>query len=261
MGNGSQPTVPPSGGNDVGLTFIEMMFAVAAGDTASQVAKVIQQITNSKGPIADALRVASPSIFHLVLVLLLIATSWVGWAHSSVTREYIAELKPIFAATFPWWITFAFWMLLIDVFLVVCYFVLSEAAEIPKSDAATGGIVVEASARPEVFWCAVIMGTYLLWNICVAIRGMCIKGQRFFDNQRFWRMLSAIISLIIVGIAYWFRVDATSAASVVCVDVALICSVFVFRLRLVDSNSQAMVWDWVRGAILVAVAIILVRCA
>ncbi|MBI3463633.1 MAG: hypothetical protein HY000_11330 [Planctomycetes bacterium] len=126
-----------------------MMFAVAVGDTASQVAKVMQEVGKSPRPIQSDLSAVSPSLTHLFLVLLVIATSWVGWAHSSATRRYMGALKEMLSP-FPWLISFPFTMLLIDVFLVVCYFVLSEGAELPVYDVQTKQLTLAPSVHSEV---------------------------------------------------------------------------------------------------------------
>ena len=81
---------------DVGLTFVEMMFAVAVGETAGQVAKVVGLVTKASGPVSESLLNASPSLAHLGLTIIVIATSWVGWYTSSATRKYMEVLRAPF---------------------------------------------------------------------------------------------------------------------------------------------------------------------
>jgi hypothetical protein len=131
------------GPKDVGLTFVEMMFAVAVGDTASQVAKVMQEVQKSPKDFLSAIWDVSPSLMHLLLVLIVIATSWVGWYHSSATRKYMSDLKDIFPQQSFWPLSFPFFMLLLDVFLVVCYFVLSEGVELPVFDVTKKAILIK----------------------------------------------------------------------------------------------------------------------
>lgn len=248
----------PNHGSDVGLTFVELMFAVAVGDAASQLGKVAHEVRQSPADHFTALWQVSPSITHLVLVLLVIAASWVGWYHSAATREYMSELKPIFSPRFPYLLAFPFVMLLVDVFLVVCYFILSEGAELPTYDERAQMLALKASVKAEAFWLMVIMATYGVWNLLYSINEW-MSSRMFWGGQRGWRVAAALLSFGIILYAYLSKADVTATGSVVCVDVALAAAVFLFRLRLVDEQSRMVWWDWARAAGLVAISIILIQ--
>lgn len=244
----------------VGLTFVEMMFAVAVGDAAAQVAKVMDQVQQSTDPLHSVWDVRA-AVAHLFLVIIVIATSWVGWSHSSATREYMRGLTRIFSNHFPFVIAFPFWMLLIDVFLVVCYFVLSEGAEIPKYDSATNQFTIAASARPEITWLLVILFTYVIWNVSWNINRWCRGQSALFATARNWRIVSALVSLAIVICAFWFRFRVSDSTSVVKVDSALLLAVLLFRLRLVDESGKLVIWDIIRAFLLVVSAALLIYAA
>lgn len=218
----------------VGLTFVELMFAVAVGDTAAQVAKVTQFESQMSGTTLENYWQLSPAISHLLLVLIIIATSWVGWSHSSVTRKYMSELKEAFSDKFPWLISFPFLMLLIDVFLVVCYFVLSEAVELPDQKTSK----FTPSATPEIGWVLLILATYVVWNFVSCFHARWVENQPFLGNRRGWRILAAMGSMLIPVFAYCTNASPSSTKGILMIDGALLLAILLFRLRIVDSDSH-----------------------
>ena len=205
----------------VGLTFVELMFAVAVGDTAVQIAKVVKAIAVSGLPVCDALWNTSPSLAHLTLALLVIATSWVGWSHSEATKQYMARLDGVFSL--------AFLMLLIDVFLVVCYFILSEAAELP-ADLPGAPLKVRPSIQQDILWIAVIMATYFAWNLCFITIDWW-QGRNSFCNKRWVSAISAAIAFGVVLVFWFCQPKIPTRGAVLWFDGALLTIVFMFRVR------------------------------
>jgi hypothetical protein len=234
---------------DVGMTFVEMMFAVAVGDTAMQIAKVVRLVDDSSQQIQEAVLSVAPSITHLALVLVVIATSWVGWAHSESTRKYMEELSGIYSYSRPYLLSFQFVMLLVDVFLVVCYFILSEAAELPELDSQKH-LTLKPTISQEIFWIMVVLGTYLVWNVLIATHGKRKEQLSFFASQRGWRMLLAVVALLIPVVAHFRQPTTPSVAQALMYDGALLGAILLFRLRLVGNNSALLKSDVIRGFIL-----------
>jgi hypothetical protein len=247
-----------AGSASIGLTFVEMAFAVALGDTATQVAEVMKVVGESPAPIHKDLWAVAPSLSHLALTIIVIATSWVGWYHSSATQKYMRDLKPVLAFNFPWLFAFPFIMLLVDVFLVVCYFVLSEGAEIPSYDANKGEFHLVPSAKSEVDWIMAVLATYLFWNVLFSLHAWWIDGKQLFGGTRVARIVAAIGSLLLAYLAFRNCRFVTKPEAVLMVDLALFAAVLMFRLRGVDDQGRLQWWDVVRGVTLTSVAVALI---
>ncbi|HEV7226134.1 MAG TPA: hypothetical protein VGN42_25730 [Pirellulales bacterium] len=94
--------------------FVDMLFALAIAEVATHVSELL-----SKG---GTLFAAPSAWFDLGLAFLLIVMSWIGWSNS-------AGMQSVPAATdvFSW----PFVVLLIDVALVVVYYILVKGVEMP----------------------------------------------------------------------------------------------------------------------------------
>ncbi len=218
----------PDSSDSVGFTFVELMFAVAVGDAAIQIGKVMQAVRLTGDYFLKDIRQVSPSIAHLLLAVLVIACSWVGWRRSNTTRYYMERLEGVF--------TWSFLILLVDIFLVICYFILAEGAEIPvKPKFPTDPLRVTASAQPETVWVAVIMVTYVVWNV-LTIR-MSVPHVR--------RGLRAIHVLFVatLAVAIWYlEGSVVRRRDVVCVDCQLMALVLLFRVPLATQPKWALVF-------------------
>lgn len=251
----------------VGLTFVELMFAVAVGDTAAQIAKVVKAIDQSGLPIQESLWIVSTSFAHLTLAVLVIATSWVGWSHSDATKRYMANLEGIFQESLGFVPSFSFLMLLIDVFLVVCYFILSETAEMPPSDLSKIALAVAPSVGQEISWIFVIMVTYFVWNILFAIYEQVQDGKRLLANPRYTRILLAAMCCALVVLISYLQPTDLSRASALWIDGALLAAVLMFRARLVRKKERKeekekpkpedVDWVWSGGGIVCCIILFL----
>jgi hypothetical protein len=115
------------------FVFVQMLFALTMGEIARQVAALVSQA---------GIYEATVSYTHLILATFLVATSWVGWTRSEASKKLRVE------DVFSW----PFIVLLLDVFLVICYFIIVKRAETPKS---TGKII--PSAENETFWVLIFL--------------------------------------------------------------------------------------------------------
>jgi hypothetical protein len=174
-----------------------MLFALAIGRVAEKALLLIREPRSVD-------RNAAAAAAHLFLATVVIVTSWVQWTRAIVEERY-EPLEAVFDV--------AFIGLLVDIGLVICYFMLAETAE-------TSG---PPSARPEAFWMFVIFFGYLLWDVATKLLPEGFAG--------FWER--GIVSIICVGLAllaWWsLRNVEGRAGPVILADLALILLVVLFR--------------------------------
>jgi hypothetical protein len=120
--------------------FVGMMFAVAIGEVGVQTAILVQ---------AHNWMHFLPAYFHLFLATVVIATSWVGWTLSSSPGAR-TDVNNVF----EW----EFLVLLLDVLLVVIYFILAKTVDFTGEP----NVQLNASAAPESFWILVIFLVYFV---------------------------------------------------------------------------------------------------
>ena len=197
--------------NQLRFTFVAMLFALTIGEVAIRSAQLVNTGV-----------LYYPAYFHLLLASIIIVTSWVGWAQSRAPGN-IQAVRKIFSLEFV--------VLLIDVFLVICYFVIVKGAEIPASRTE-----MKASANNETLGMVVVFAGYLIWDFWTKA---VIKPQ---SNSSFMKRLRSsyflrnfgitsgcLILAIIIRLIKCSR-GALSNAGVISVDIALIALVGVFRL-------------------------------
>ncbi len=187
--------------------FVGMMFAITIGEVGLQVAALVQA-----GHTAHYL----PAYTHLFLATIMIATSWVGW---SVSMSPGARLELV--AIFQW----EFVVLLLDVALVITYFILVRAVDFGREG------VPPRIAPPSTlaFWTIVIFALYLAWDIVTKI-----IIYRKPETERQWirkygsRMIPTGVCLIL---AFVVRLLTGSAdlPHYLTADFALLCLVLLFR--------------------------------
>ena len=124
--------------------FVEMLFALAI----AEVAVIASHVVRVSGPWTEKLPVTA----HLTLGAILIATSWLGWSASLQRRREERAEHP-----FSW----DFLGLLMDVLLVVFYFILVRQAEITEEAPYR---LTPPSGVPEATWLLVIFATYAAWD-------------------------------------------------------------------------------------------------
>jgi hypothetical protein len=196
--------------------FVGMMFAVTIGEVGLQVASLVKY--------EGSFHYFLPAYTHLTLATIVIAASWVGWtlspspgARHDVTAVFKAE----------------FLVLLIDVALVICYFVLARSVDFQKSETG-GGAEFKASAAPEALWILIIFGIYLFWDFWTKIVVFVFRRATGVKDDGRWGhyLVRFIPTLGCCALAWWaFRefVDGLTASQVVIADLALLALVLFFR--------------------------------
>jgi len=198
--------------------FVGMMFALAIGEVAVQTAVLIRA-----GNWVHFL----PAYSHLFLTAILIAASWVGWTLSPSPGAR-KDVQGVFQM--------GFLVLLVDVFLVVVYFILAKTVDIVGE----GSPRLNASAHPESVWILVIFVTYFVWDILtkIVIYQIERRPEPWFRNYGS-RMVPTVICL---GLAWVAKplFDRADAPHVLTADLALLSLVMLFRALkgLIDSLTK-----------------------
>jgi len=161
-------------GTQLHLTFVEMLFALAIGQIAIELSKIIDYQLMSTQPFLSVV----PAYSHLLLAAVVISTSWVGWRNSRFSGTHI---KDVF--------TLDYIELAVDVILVFMYFVLARAVDIPDSPNDSFTPIASFEAKTV----AIIISTYAVWDI-VSCRTDSTKLK-----QRLWAsIICTIISWCLV---------------------------------------------------------------
>jgi hypothetical protein len=196
--------------------FVGMMFAVAIGEVGVQTASLVRA-----GNWVHFL----PAYSHLFLTTIVITTSWVGWTLSPAPGAR-RDVRSIFNRDFL--------VLLVDVFLVIVYFILAKTVDV----AGEKDVQLNASARPETLWILVIFGTYIFWDVLTKLLDYLenrseTEGR---EKQSFkeWfkkygiRMFPTIICFVTLIFAKPLF-DRADSPHVLTADLALLSLVLLFR--------------------------------
>jgi hypothetical protein len=196
--------------------FVGMMFAVAIGEVGVQTASLVR---------AGNWLHFLPAYSHLFLTTIVIATSWVGWTLSPAPGAR-RDVRSMFNRDFL--------VLLVDVFLVVVYFILAKTVDL----AGEKDLQLNASARPETLWILVIFGTYIFWDVLTKLLDYLEKTSETEgrEKQSFkeWfkkygiRMFPTIICFVTVIFAKPLF-DRADPPHVLTADLALLSLVLLFR--------------------------------
>lgn len=187
--------------------FVGMMFAVAIGEVGMQTANLVQ---------AHNWVHFLPAYSHLLLATVLIATSWVGWTLSPSPGARTDVNK-----VFEW----EFFVLLLDVLLVVIYFILARSVDITGEKE----IKLNASAAPEAFWVFVVFCVYLVWDLVtkVSLYTKRKRSEPWFRNYGV-RIVPTLVCLILAYVTKRL-VEGADPPHVLTADLALISLVLLFR--------------------------------
>jgi hypothetical protein len=189
--------------------FVGMMFAVAVGEVGVQTAILVQ---------AHNWVHFLPAYFHLLLATVLIATSWVGW-----TLSPSPGARTDVRSVFEW----EFFVLLLDVLLVVIYFILARSVDITGHG--DGDIQLKASAAPEAFWIFVVFCVYLVWDFVSKIP-LYTKNKRsepWFRNYGV-RIVPTLFCSILAYVTKRLVADV-DPPHVLTADLSLIFLILLFR--------------------------------
>jgi hypothetical protein len=200
-------------------TFVEMLFALAI----AEVAIVASGIVRAQGTVSAKL----PVLSHIFLATVLIAASWLGWSASQWRRN-----SPKVETLLSW----NFVGLLLDVLLVILYFILVRDAEVLPDAPFTLGA---PTAVPEARWIIWIFAVYVIWDIVSDV--VKEKNARTSLATIGLALASTACSIICVTLAFiasQVAEDARSPWSVILVDAALLSVVLLFRvIKVVLENS------------------------
>lgn len=213
-----KPREPADDGLHFG--FVELLFSLAVAEIAVRFATVIDE--------AKVLWLnwnCWAGYAHLLLALFVITTSWIGWG-KSFSSHRDSKLNSVFTLDFA--------ELLIDVGLVITYFVLVHRAETVVN--ASGNISTSPSIGPEAICIPTIFTLYLLWDIVSKFPWRKEKGGK----QLGWKKLlsSGSVSLLLVCLASgissfaWYACGLSRGATVqqvVVFDLSMIGLIILFR--------------------------------
>ncbi len=197
--------------------FVGMMFAITIGEVGLQAAALVQ---------ARHLAHFLPACCHLILATVVVATSWVGWSLSAAPGA-----RSEFKRVFQWELL----VLLLDVFLVIVYFILVRTIDFGKE--ATPPRTDPASTVAG--WILVIFILYLVWDIFTKViiswRDRESSKKKFREHfDRSWRrsvgsrMLPTVVCCALAWLT-WRLVQTADCPHYLTADFALLCVVLLFR--------------------------------
>lgn len=199
-------------GTELRFAFVEMLFALTIAQVAIQVAKLVDDLGLQKG-----LFESPASYTQLLLATVLVATSWIGWKMSVATGNQM-EIESVF--------TFPFLILLLDVLLVVFYFILVTTTEMPTGS----GRIVDPSAHEELFWMLAIFVGYLVWDILTKAIAPRFSQTGIGSTSGFWkRSRITIVCTVAAAVACLLLWSTHTQWKVVLVDLSLLSLVLTFR--------------------------------
>ena len=199
-------------------TFVEMLFALAV----SQVAMCVSDIIGAPGAWLSKI----PGLAHLILSLFVIAASWVGWRHSQ-SPGMKQQIVSIFSLRFIG--------LLVDVLLVILYFVLVKSVELEQ----VGGNpkLSTPSATSESIWIVVIFGTYAAWDLIAdvfsngSIPPTSMVGRLWIGLRvAIVCSLASCTCLLLCYVVLRFSESVAGVLEVAAFDAALLAVVLLFRV-------------------------------
>lgn len=190
--------------------FVGMMFAITIGEVGLQAAALVRA--------GHPVRLL-PAYSHLVLAAIVVASSWVGWT-LSVAPGARKDVKRVF----QW----EFLVLLLDVALVILYFILVRTIDFNKDNVAAR--IDPASVVAA--WIIGIFALFLVWDIItkVAINlrdGSATSLSTWFESDGI-RIVPTVVCLIAAFIVWW-SVSDSDPAHWIGADFSLLCLVLLFR--------------------------------
>jgi len=165
------------------IEFIGMAFALAVGQVGLEIGEFYSHNLSIR---------QHPYVFsQLLLGTYIIAASWVGWQESK-SIGHLEEVNNAFGK--------GFLILFVDLFLVVCYFIIVKSVEKPYEE----NYQATVTSRPEIFWSMVIFSTYAVWDVLSKLfdfdsNNFKIKWHLKNYIQRGYQALICILLVILVN--------------------------------------------------------------
>lgn len=193
---------------DLRWLLIGMLFALVIGEIASQTGRLVAAVRVLKPFANNKSSEFWAIVAHLILVTTVVTTSWVGWSMS--LRNDAQHLH--------WVFSWPFVLLLIDLAIVICYFLMVGAVTAPKD-----AWVFVPSAREDSFLLLVIFWGYFFWGI---VNQLCLNNG--------WDQLWAHAWPTLVGcflmLAIWLIVkNRKTAKSAIMADIVMLAIVLLYR--------------------------------
>jgi hypothetical protein len=188
--------------------FVGMIFAVALGEVGLQTAVLVRA-----GNVEHFL----PAYFHLGLATVVIATSWVGWALSQSPGARM-DVHSVFELEFL--------VLLLDVLLVIAYFILVKSVDITGEGE---NLHFNPSAAPESLWVFVIFCGYVAWDILckIFLYRKHNKPEPWLHNYGVRIVPTVVCTVIAYFIWQWVR--KADPPHILTADLSLVALVLFFR--------------------------------
>ena len=208
---------PGESNSDLRDTFVEMLFALVVAEIAIKFSDLVtNQLTDWQ---------SLPAHTHLAIALALVSTSWVGWKRSRAPGKR-QDVIQIFSLPFV--------VLILDVWLVICYFILVRGVELQPVSAGSEILVVKSSLANETTWVMFIFGSYVVWDFTAnAVPKMLRQGKSFL---RSWReeLISGngwvAVACLFISFLEWFAFrNGSYPLKVMLIDLSLFSLVFFFR--------------------------------
>lgn len=201
--NQPQPANPPQPDDEVGINFIDILFALVVGEALLALNRVLQM--------------PAAGVSHLIFAGVLTITSWIGY-HLSAHR-YIGAIS--FNVRVPAGLVHLAKFTL-DVILVILYWVAVQTTEWGFSD---------KGQSPSWRWSTAIatsvFGIYVLWDL-LAWRGQGDGRGSWINSRRVVSVMFFIIMLIVLEVAELW--SPTSDYGVTFINIILIIVTILYRV-------------------------------
>lgn len=222
---------------EIRYSFVGMLFALVVANSAKKISEIIYLSTNGWSSFFDQsiflyneMAILS-SLSHEILVVFVVASSWVGWTKSLSVNPNNASTRGVHNHSFA--------LLILEVILVTLYFALSESNELKASDHNELGVLVvddiEFSSRPESLILILIFSIYAIWDYFSDVFARSLNGV---SGVRKWVSdfitapvvfcFSSVTSAILAWVTYLTSPDNMSPLQVVISDFALFMVVLYF---------------------------------
>ena len=213
------------------LVFVQLLFALAIGQLALKVGDVIIGRKVEHNLYSDIL--THPFVYsHLFLCVFLISASWVGWQASK------ASDSPQLAGFV---ISIEYLILLVDIFLVIAYFMIVRGTEVSSTQAIITGNTMQYNfpvQPPDSFterlWVMIIFFMYFIWDLLTKIfKQNFVKHEEEYKISKIpvWEFKRSSITVICwlasVFTLICFKVQTEN--TVLAVDIMLIAIIWAFR--------------------------------
>ena len=214
-------------GDELRATFVEMLFALAAAEVAVVSADLVMVDAEWQSKL--------PALAHLAVAMFLIAASWLGW-NNSLSPGKLEKIQSIFSI--------AFLGLLLDVALVILYFIVVRRVEIV--DKGSGFQLAKPSAEPEAKWIATIFVVYAVWDLvtdllspgCINVGSISqwpLKAFRVAIVSAFTSAACLAMTCVLLRNAW----HSTQPHQVILLDVGLVAVIGFFRVLKASENVLA----------------------